>query len=79
VNISCAAHITTVERSTGHNLFFLFPFDVGGSAMLLTTERPQRRSASTPRSSAARAEALELSVWEGPGRNLTDMRLFGEI
>lgn len=39
VNISGAAHITTVERSTGHNLFFLFPFDVGGPAMLLTTGR----------------------------------------
>ena len=39
VNISGAAHITTVERSTGRNLFFLFPFDVGGPAMLLTTGR----------------------------------------
>jgi hypothetical protein len=38
---------------------------------------PQRRV--TPRSSAARAEALELSVWEALGRNLTEMRLFGEI
>ena len=39
VNISGAAHITTVERFTGHNLFFLFPFDVGGPTMLLTTGR----------------------------------------
>jgi hypothetical protein len=39
VNISGAAHITTFERLTGHNLIFLFPFDAGGPAMLLTTGR----------------------------------------
>jgi ABC-type amino acid transport substrate-binding protein len=39
LNLTGTVQITTAEKYTGHNLFFLFPEDVGGPGMILTTGR----------------------------------------